>query len=93
MKKSWNSLLILSHKLSKGLSLLLLNMHFPELRIVTAQSQSILVGTFYHALSNDTSLSSSLKSTMWDLYRLFALFTMENEGYDCQYHEVLVELV
>ncbi|KAJ5916641.1 hypothetical protein N7504_000656 [Penicillium tannophilum] len=63
-KRSWNSLLIQLHKLSK------------------AQSQSILVSKFFEALSTDITLSSSLKAILWDLYRLFALYTMESEGYD-----------
>ncbi|KAJ5760483.1 hypothetical protein N7520_007639 [Penicillium odoratum] len=63
-KRSWNSLLIQLHKLSK------------------AQSQSILVNRFFDALSTDATLSSSLRDTLWDVYRLFALNTMENEGYD-----------
>ncbi|KAJ5647967.1 hypothetical protein N7490_004339 [Penicillium lividum] len=63
-KRSWNSLLIQLHKLSK------------------AQSQSILVNRFFDALSTDATLSSSLRDTLWDVYRLFALNTMENEGYE-----------
>ncbi|KAJ5539722.1 hypothetical protein N7513_008054 [Penicillium frequentans] len=63
-KRSWNSLLVQLHKLSK------------------AQSQSILVSKFFEALSTDITLSSSLKVILWSLYRLFALYTMENEGYD-----------
>ncbi|KAJ5924500.1 hypothetical protein N7466_008687 [Penicillium verhagenii] len=62
--RSWNSLLIQLHKLSK------------------AQSQSILVTKFFEALSTDGSLPSSLKAILWDVYRLFALNTMENEGYE-----------
>jgi acyl-CoA oxidase len=50
----------------------------------TAQSQSILVSTFFEALSIDKSLSGSNKTVMWDLYRLFALYTMENEGFECK---------
>ena len=53
-----------------------------------AQSQSILVSKFFEALSTDSTLSSSLKAILWDLYRLFALYTMENEGYDCKVHYI-----
>ncbi|KAJ5709404.1 hypothetical protein N7493_010738 [Penicillium malachiteum] len=63
-KRSWNSLLIQLHKLSK------------------AQSQSILVGKFFEAMSTDSTLSPSLKDILLDLYRLFALYTMENEAYE-----------
>ncbi|KAJ5092903.1 hypothetical protein N7456_008764 [Penicillium angulare] len=63
-KRSWNSLLIQLHKLSK------------------AQSKSILVREFFTALSTDNTLSSSIKTIMWHIYRLFALHTMENEGYE-----------
>ncbi|KAJ5266915.1 hypothetical protein N7478_009723 [Penicillium angulare] len=62
--RSWNSLLIQLHKLSK------------------AQSQSILVREFFEALSTNNTLSSSIKTIMWDVYRLFALYTMENDGYE-----------
>ncbi|KAJ5132581.1 hypothetical protein N7448_006739 [Penicillium atrosanguineum] len=70
-KLSWTSLLIQLHKLSKG-----------RVNLSTAQSQSILVGTFYEALSADSTLSSSNKIILRDLFRLFALYTMENEGYE-----------
>jgi acyl-CoA oxidase len=50
----------------------------------TAQSQSIIVTTFFQALSNDTTLPIATKAILWDLYRLFALNTMENEGYECK---------
>ncbi|KAJ5103547.1 hypothetical protein N7532_004076 [Penicillium argentinense] len=63
-KRSWNSLLIQLHKLSK------------------AQSQSILVATFFEALSSDTSLSPPVKDIMWGLFRLFAFNTMENESFE-----------
>ncbi|KAL4888901.1 acyl-CoA dehydrogenase/oxidase C-terminal [Aspergillus ambiguus] len=63
-KRSWNSLLIQLHRLSR------------------AQSQSILVTKFFQALDGDRSLSLSVKGTIWDLFRLFALFTMETESYE-----------
>jgi hypothetical protein len=43
-----------------------------------------MVTTFFEALSNEETLSASIKSILWDLYRLFALNTMENEGYECK---------
>ncbi|KAJ5818598.1 hypothetical protein N7474_004189 [Penicillium riverlandense] len=57
---------------------LLIQLH----KLSRAQSQSILVSTFFEALSTDKSLSGSNKTVMWDLYRLFALYTMENEGFE-----------
>lgn len=50
-----------------------------------AQSQYILVKTFFEALSTDNSLSNSTSSILWELFRLFALFTMENEGFECEF--------
>lgn len=62
-----------------------LNSPLPESsRSPPAQSQSILVGTFFEALSSDTCLSGPVKTILWDLYRLFALYTMENEGFECE---------
>ncbi|OQD89950.1 hypothetical protein PENANT_c002G11048 [Penicillium antarcticum] len=57
---------------------LLIQLH----KLSRAQSQSIMVTTFFEALSADKTLSASIKTILWDLYRLFALNTMENEGYD-----------
>ncbi|CAI7610250.1 unnamed protein product [Penicillium pancosmium] len=56
-KKSWNSLLIQLHKLSK-------------------------VTKFFESLSTDNSLSGSTKSIMWELFRLFAFYTMEHEAFE-----------
>lgn len=82
-KQSWNSLLIRLHKLSKGKS----DLGFyasAKLTPSLAQSQSIIVSTFFEALTSDNTLSGPLKSILWDLYRLFALYTMEGEGYECE---------
>ncbi|KAI2792798.1 hypothetical protein POX_b02841 [Penicillium oxalicum] len=57
---------------------LLIQLH----KLSKAQSQLILVTTFFDALSAETSLEDSAKSKLWDLYRLFALTTMENEAYE-----------
>ena len=66
-KRPWSSLMIQLHKLSR------------------AQSQSILVSTFCDALDfeNDRNLSEPLRRVLWDLFRLFALTTMEADSYDC----------
>ena len=83
-KQSWNNLLIQLHKLSKGTSQPL-PASFDDILIKhLAQSQSILVANFYEALSTDNTLPNSNKDILWDLYRLFALHTMENEGYECK---------
>ncbi|KAL4862474.1 hypothetical protein BDV12DRAFT_43134 [Aspergillus spectabilis] len=63
-KRSWNSLMIEFHKLSK------------------AQSQSILVTQFYQALDTNEHLSASTREVLWDLYRLFACFTLEADGFE-----------
>ncbi|KAL6231200.1 hypothetical protein BDW75DRAFT_233810 [Aspergillus navahoensis] len=47
-----------------------------------AQSQSILVTQFYQAICSSTELSTGTKEVLWDLYRLFALFTLETEKYE-----------
>jgi acyl-CoA oxidase len=49
-----------------------------------AQSQSIMVTTFFEALSTNKTLSAPTRTILWDLYRLFALNTVENEGYECK---------
>jgi len=61
-RRSWNSLLIQLHKLSR------------------AHSQSILVENFYSALQHDTTIPASAKPVLEDLFRLFALFTMDAES-------------
>jgi len=45
-----------------------------------AHSQSILVSNFYDALKSDKEMSSPTRDVMWDLFRLFALSTMDTEG-------------
>ncbi|KAL4951772.1 hypothetical protein BDW69DRAFT_201250 [Aspergillus filifer] len=63
-KKSWTSLMIQFHKLSK------------------AQSQSILVTQFHEALGGAKDLPSDTLSVLWDLYRLFAMFTLLQDRYE-----------
>jgi acyl-CoA oxidase len=88
-KKSWNSLLILLHKLSRGRSSVdpkkTVMLEF-ELRANTsqAQSQSMMVSMFFEGLSSDSSISSPTKAVLWDLYRLFAMYTVQNESYECK---------
>lgn len=55
-------------------------------KLSRAQSQSILVSTFFDALDSEDnlSLSESLRRTLWDLFRLFALTTMETDSYECK---------
>ncbi|KIW26553.1 uncharacterized protein PV07_09639 [Cladophialophora immunda] len=69
-KKSWNSLLIEFHKLSR------------------AYSQAMLVSNFYSAIaghSNDIALlDPPTRSVLLDLFRLFALHTMDSEARDFQ---------
>ncbi|KAJ6033914.1 uncharacterized protein N7446_007791 [Penicillium canescens] len=62
----------------KNWNSLLIQLH----KLSRAQSQSIMVTTFFEALSTDKALSAPTRITLWDLYRLFALNTMENEGYE-----------
>ncbi|OJD23716.1 hypothetical protein ACJ73_04929 [Blastomyces percursus] len=69
-KQTWNSLLIDFYRLSR------------------AHSQSILVINFYNAISNDSNNIPSVqtRSTLRDLFRLFALSIMETEArefYSC----------
>ncbi|KAJ5749252.1 uncharacterized protein N7511_010948 [Penicillium nucicola] len=62
----------------KNWNSLLIQLH----KLSRAQSQSIMVTTFFEALSTNKTLSAPIKPVLWDLYRLFALNTMENEGYE-----------
>jgi acyl-CoA oxidase len=69
LKKSWNSLLIDFHKLSR------------------AYSQAMLVSNFYAAAvssNNAALLDASTKSVLLDLFRLFALHTMDSEAREFQ---------
>ncbi|ODH48455.1 hypothetical protein GX48_05432 [Paracoccidioides brasiliensis] len=56
-------------------------------RLSRAHSQSILVINFYNALKNDANIpSEQTREVLWDLFRLFALSTMETESrefYSC----------
>ncbi|CAG8908450.1 unnamed protein product [Penicillium egyptiacum] len=49
---------------------LLIQLH----KLSRAQSESIIVATFFDALSNDKALSEPIKTVLWDCYRLFALY-------------------
>ncbi|KAJ5516266.1 hypothetical protein N7527_007826 [Penicillium freii] len=57
---------------------LLIQLH----KLSRAQSESIIVATFFDALSNDKTLSTPIKSVLWDCFRLFALYSMENESFE-----------
>ncbi|ODH38741.1 hypothetical protein ACO22_02214 [Paracoccidioides brasiliensis] len=56
-------------------------------RLSRTHSQSILVINFYNALKNDANIpSEQTREVLWDLFRLFALSTMETESrefYSC----------
>ena len=65
-KRSWNSLLIEFHKLSR------------------AYSQSMLVANFYNALQDLDLQSLTAREVLRDLYRLFALSTMDAEAREFQ---------
>ncbi|GAB7354406.1 hypothetical protein MBLNU459_g4900t1 [Dothideomycetes sp. NU459] len=52
---------------------LLIQLH----KLSHAHSQSLLVTNFYNALSTNGKMSPALKDTMWLLFRLFALNTMD----------------
>ncbi|KAJ5687136.1 hypothetical protein N7536_009755 [Penicillium majusculum] len=57
---------------------LLIQLH----KLSRAQSESIIVATFFDALSNDKTLSAPIKIVLWDCFRLFALYSMENESFE-----------
>ncbi|KAF4769671.1 hypothetical protein HAV15_011647 [Penicillium sp. str.  len=57
---------------------LLIQLH----KLSRAQSESIIVATFFDALSNDKTLSAPIKTVLWDCFRLFALYSMENESFE-----------
>ncbi|OAP55197.1 hypothetical protein AYL99_10897 [Fonsecaea erecta] len=68
-KRSWNSLLIEFHKLSR------------------AHSQAMLVSNFYQAVAGhnkDIVLDSATRSVLLDLFRLFALHTMDSDAREFQ---------
>ncbi|OJD13072.1 hypothetical protein AJ78_06429 [Emergomyces pasteurianus Ep9510] len=56
-------------------------------RLSRAHSQSILVINFYNAIKSDNNIpSAQTREVLWDVFRLFALSTMENEArefYSC----------
>lgn len=41
--------------------------------------------SFFDSLSTENALSEPTREVLWDLYRLFALHTMENDGYECEH--------
>ncbi|KAI9880063.1 MAG: hypothetical protein M1830_005795 [Pleopsidium flavum] len=55
---------------------LLIQLH----KLSRAHSQAILVTNFFTALSSDQSVPAASREVLWDLYRLFALYTMDNDG-------------
>ncbi|KAI9369542.1 acyl-CoA dehydrogenase/oxidase C-terminal [Aspergillus egyptiacus] len=57
---------------------LMLNLH----QLSRAQSESILVTTFYEALNSNTDLPAPARAILWDLYRLFATFTLSAARYE-----------
>ncbi|EXJ53613.1 uncharacterized protein A1O5_13180 [Cladophialophora psammophila CBS 110553] len=69
-KRSWNSLLIDFHKLSR------------------AYSQAMLVSNFYTATADNSddmaALDASTRAVLLDLFRLFALYTMDSEAREFQ---------
>ncbi|RDW83650.1 uncharacterized protein DSM5745_03976 [Aspergillus mulundensis] len=62
----------------KGWTSLMVNLH----KLSRAQSQCVLVTQFYLALTSNTDLSKPATDVLWDLYRLFALFTLEADRYE-----------
>ncbi|KAJ5211247.1 Acyl-CoA oxidase [Penicillium cf. griseofulvum] len=62
----------------KNWNSLLIQLH----KLSRAQSESIIVATFFDALSNDKTLSTPIITVLWDCYRLFALYSMENESFE-----------
>ncbi|KAL4945271.1 hypothetical protein BDV06DRAFT_231432 [Aspergillus oleicola] len=59
-------------------SLLMIQFH----KLSRAQSQSILVTQFYEALRTAKDLPSDTLAVLWNLYRLFALFTLQEARYE-----------
>ncbi|OGM39650.1 fatty-acyl coenzyme A oxidase (Pox1) [Aspergillus bombycis] len=51
-------------------------------RVSHAQSLALLVEIFYDTLNSDQSLAPPIKVAMWNLYRLFAFYHMQQESYD-----------
>ncbi|KAK2745917.1 hypothetical protein FQN57_003530 [Myotisia sp. PD_48] len=51
-------------------------------RLSQAQSQLILVTNFFNGISSASGMSETTRAVMWDLYRLYAWETMENNSRD-----------
>ncbi|PGH18681.1 hypothetical protein AJ80_04429 [Polytolypa hystricis UAMH7299] len=49
-------------------------------KLSRAHSQSILVTNFYDAVQNDNTLSPVTREVLWDLFRLYALTTMDGDA-------------
>jgi hypothetical protein len=71
------------HKLSKGNSPLHLLMK-KECLTASAQSQSILVTKFHDALASNTDLPPTTRNILWDVFRLFASYTLDADRYECK---------
>ncbi|KAL3468954.1 acyl-CoA dehydrogenase/oxidase C-terminal [Aspergillus californicus] len=51
-------------------------------KLSNAQSQSILITNFYNALASSKDIPLSTRAGLWDLYRLFATFTIVQDRYE-----------
>ncbi|KAL4876506.1 acyl-CoA dehydrogenase/oxidase C-terminal [Aspergillus karnatakaensis] len=51
-------------------------------KLSKAQSQSILVTQFYHALSTNKDLDQPTREVLWSLFRLFASYTIQEDRYE-----------
>lgn len=80
-RQPYNSLLIDFHKLSRGNEFLshVSNGQSANLALL-AHSQMILVANFYSSLQSNQQISPILKEVLKDLYRLFCLYTIDNES-------------
>lgn len=44
----------------------------------------MLVSMFFEGLCSDSTISRPTKAILWDLYRLFAVYTIQNDSYECK---------
>ncbi|KAL2809081.1 acyl-CoA dehydrogenase/oxidase [Aspergillus granulosus] len=51
-------------------------------KLSKAQSQSILVTKFHNALASSTDLSPATRNILWDVFRLFASYTLDADRYE-----------
>ncbi|KAL2847372.1 acyl-CoA dehydrogenase/oxidase C-terminal [Aspergillus pseudodeflectus] len=51
-------------------------------KLSKAQSQSILVTKFHDALSSNTELPPTTRNILWDVFRLFASYTLDADRYE-----------